>query len=317
MARSILVDELKLDEEASRAVLQSSLADAHACAQRMDQGALDVFQGRHRDRLAKILARMAKCAKRLPASPRHALDGKVRADLRQTPIDSEHIETLIETLTTGFGKWPEAEPSLTVLRAVTPGPSSAECLKETDAAGIHRAFAEAAIILQNDYAGLPALDQRNAESALTTLAQERPDTLDTADVCTMLSYALASNTNDKISPAAAGLITDYVTEVATIWREHGLWPSRARNPLDAAYHSRFHRFADLMLTALVDPWSKRHDGDQVERLAKLRKARAKLPGDIRGAVRAGLPRADTEWLVSEDHLRRALKRFQKTTPQTP
>lgn len=317
MARSILVDELKLEEVASLAILQSSLAAVHACAQRLDQSALDVFQRRHRDRFAKIFARMAKCAKRLPASPRHALDGEVRAHLRQTPIDSEHIATLIEALTMGFGKCPMAEPSLTVLRAVTPGPSSADTLEETDAAGIDRAFAEAAITLQDNYAALPALDQRNVESALTSLVEKRSETLDTADVCTTLSDAVPLNTRDKISPAAAGLITDYVTDVAMTWRQHGLWPSRARNPLDAAYHSRFHRFADLVLTAVVDPKSNRHDGDQVERLATLRKAHAALPEDIRGSVRAGLPRADAEWLVSEDHLRRALKRLQKTSPQTP
>lgn len=317
MARSILVDELKLREDTGRDVLQSTLAAVHACAQRIDQSAADVFQSRNRDRLAKIFARVAKCAKRLPATLRRALDGEVRAHLLQTPIDSERIETLTETLIIGFGRFPKAEPSLTVLRAVMSGTKSANPLEETDAAGIYRAFAEAAIILRDDYAALPALDQRRVESTLTTLVEERSDTLDTPDVCATLSDALTLNTKEKASPAAPDLITDYVTDVARIWRQHGLWPSRARNPFDAAYHSRFHRFTDLVLTAVVEPWSKRHDGDHVERLAKLRAAHAALPKNIRGAVRAGLPRTDTEWLVSEDHLRRALKRFKKTAPQTP
>lgn len=317
MAQDILVDELKLQDETAWDVLQCSVGAAHACAQQIDQRAQEVFQGGHRESLHKIFTRMANCARRMPASPRHALDCEVSTRLRRMPIDSECMETLIETLIAGFGKCPEAKPSLTVLRAVMPGAPSTSILEETDTAGIHREFAEAAIVLQNDYAALPPIDQRGVESALITLVEERGDALDTADVCTTLSDVLASNSKHEISLAAAGIITDYVEALVAIWQRHGLRPGRATRRWDSNYRSKFHRFADLVLTSVVEPWSRRHDADQVEQLARLREAHAELPKDIRGAVRAGLRRTDAEWLVSENHIKEALGPAQKRTPQTP
>jgi hypothetical protein len=315
MARGMLVEELKLPEEKARAVVQFSLAAALGCAQRIDQRAQDVFQVGDRKRLRKIFARIARCAKRMPALRRHALDRKVRVTLHLGTIDSEAIETLIETLITAFGRWPKTEPSLTVLRSVIPRSLSA--IFGTSTPRARRGFAEAAIFLQKDYSALRAIDQRSVESALTALLEKRKDKVDTADVCMTFSRALAPNQRDQTSPAAADLIIDYVAAVANIWSQYGLRPARARDPGNAAYHSRFHRFAELVLTSVVDPWSKRHDCNQMERLAGLRKAHAALPRDIGPSVRPTPRRSDVEWLISDDHLRKAIPRIQKTTGQTP
>lgn len=319
MAHGILVDELTLQDEAARDILQSSLAAAHACAQRLDRKAQDVFQGGHRDNLHTIFVRMANCARRLPASARHALNRKIRTHLCQMPIDSESIETLIEGLITGFGKRPRTEPSVTVLRAVMPRAPSARILNKTDKGRLRRHVAEAAGLLKEDYAALSALDQRNVESALIALVEKRRDAFDTADVCRTVSRALAQIEIEtgEIHPAAAGLITDYAKDVARIWQQCGLRPARATHPSDPTYRARFHRFADLVLTSVVEPWSKRHDGDQAQRMAKVRKAHAALPRDIRKGVRPALPRRDVEWLVADDHLKRALASVQKTTSKTP
>jgi len=315
MARGILIEELNLQKKTAADVLQHSLVAAHACAWRMEQSALDVFQMRNRKTLRKIFARMARCLKRLPASQRRAIDGRVRIYLRQMPMDSERVETLIETLVVGFGKRPKGQPSLTALRAVTPGAPSAKILTETSDARLRHRFAKAAALLQQDYAALPATDQRDVEVALTALVQERRDTFNTVDVCRTLARVLDSNTRVKPSSTAAGLTTDYVTNVARIWRQHGLRPSRATHPSNATYRSKFHRFVDLVLTFVVDPWSKRHDGNQGETLTKLRKVHAELSEDIRRLARPALPRSDVEWLVSEDHVKKALAL--KTTLQAP
>jgi len=315
MARGILVEELNLQKETVGKILNDSLVAAHACAQQMDQSALDLFQMRNRKKLRKTFARMARCLKRLPASQRRAIDGEIHTNLHQMPIDAERIETLIETLVVGFGKRPKGKPSLTVLRAVIPGAPSAKVLTETSDARLRHRFAKAAALLQQDYAALPATDQRDVEVVLTALVQERRDTFNTVDVCSTLAHVLESNTRVKVSSVAAGLTTDYVTNVARIWRQHGLRPSRATHPSNAAYRSKFHRFVDLVLMSVVDPWSKRHDGNQAETLTKLRKVRAELPGDIRRLARPAQRRSDVEWLVSEDHVKKALA--QKTTLQTP
>ena len=215
-----------------------------------------------------------------------------------------------------FGEWPRSEPSLTILRAVTPGSSPATVVTASPVR-LRRRFTDAAILLREDYSSLPAVDQREVELALTALSSRAGDDFDTVDVCMAVSRALEPDWKDEISLAVHDVITDYVEAVVVIWQQQGLRPGRATRRWDSTYRSMFHRFADLALTSIVEPWSKRHDGDQTERVARLRKAHAELAEDVRQIVRAGLRRGDVEWLVSEDHVKKALERVQKTTPQTP
>lgn len=132
-----------------------------------------------------------------------------------------------------------------------------------------------------------------------------------------ISRGLGWDKKNEISFGAHDLITDYVEAVVLIWQQEGLRPGRATRRWDSTYRSRAHRCADLVLTSVVEPWLKRHDGDQTKRLASLRKAHAQLPPDIRKIVRAGLRRGDVEWLVREDHVKKAPARVQKSGPQTP
>ena len=118
-------------------------------------------------------------------------------------------------------------------------------------------------------------------------------------------------------PEIATLITDYVAVVADLWRAAGLRPGRAHDPDDPKYRSHFHRFADLVLTAMIDPWSRRHDADLDEYRRAVWQAHAKLEDEYKQAGKA-LRRSDAEWLVSEDHIRHALARSAlKTAPETP
>ena len=75
---------------------------------------------------------------------------------------------------------------------------------------------------------------------------------------------------------------------------------------------------DLVLTAMIEPWARRHDDNLNEVGRKIRKAYAVIPQELRSAIRPGLNRSDTEWLVSEDHLKKALRlAAQKYGPDTP
>ena len=316
LARTILVDELAVSDAVAVVVLRPCLSAAQACADAINWRARDAFDGQNRARLRRIFGRAAKCAKRLPASRRHMLDRKVCSALGQDDIDSETIEGFIEALIMDFGEWPRSEPSLTILRAVTPGSSPATVVTASPVR-LRRRFTDAAILLREDYSSLPAVDQREVELALTALSSRAGDNFDTTNVCMAVSRALGHNRKNETSVAAHDVITEYVTDVADVWRQHGLRPTRARNPYDASYRSRFHRFVDLVLTSVVDPWSRRHDGDQHEMLAKLRKAHAELPEDVRRIVGAAPRRGDVEWLVSEDHVRNAWARIQKSDPSTP
>jgi hypothetical protein len=224
----------------------------------------------------------------------------------------ESIEALIDRLISGFTLLPKEEPSLTVLRALFPRvllPKS----KRADV--LHRRLAQGAIFLKNDYAALPSIYQRRVETALTK-RRRRPE-FDAAYVCEAIASALDGEEESAAHNLIADLITSYVSEVGLIWLRRGLRPGRAVNQLKRDYRGPFHRFGDFVLTDVLEPWSKRHDGDQSETAAKLRKAHDRIPKQDRKYVRAALRRSDVEWLVGENHLRAALQLIKKTTPRTP
>jgi hypothetical protein len=62
------------------------------------------------------------------------------------------------------------------------------------------------------------------------------------------------------SDEIATLIIDYVASVANCWHDAGIKPTRARHPEDPTYKSGFHRFVELVITAILEPWTLRHDG---------------------------------------------------------
>jgi hypothetical protein len=119
---------------------------------------------------------------------------------------------------------------------------------------------------------------------------------------------------ETLSSQSAKSLTDYCCALAVIWRGAGLKPTRARHPYNPAYRSRFHRFADLILTEMMEPWALRHDENLDELRDKIRRRHAQLPEALRPLVSSGLRRADNEWLISEDHVRRAIQRSAIKTP---
>jgi hypothetical protein len=100
-----------------------------------------------------------------------------------------------------------------------------------------------------------------------------------------------------------------VFAVAKIFVDADLSVARARNEHDAAYKSKFHRFSDIILAAMNEPRVRRHDGNLNKIAAKARKQHAKLPREDQATVSARLPRGDIQWLVSDDHIRAATRRF--------
>ena len=63
----------------------------------------------------------------------------------------------------------------------------------------------------------------------------------------MRSTATKERTDNTL---IADLITNYVASVAQIWLRHGIRPGRAVHPSNPNYRSKFHRFVDLVLTAV-------------------------------------------------------------------
>lgn len=309
LARKILIDEFTVHDDPARAVLLASFSAAHACAHAINQRARDAFDTAGCLKLRNIFSRVARCVRRSSASLRRILDSSVRSSVHHTIIDSESIEALVESVVAAFASFPKEASSLTVLRAITPRSSLPKGAKFESPARLRPYFAEASALLKEDYSALRAIDQRKVETALTALRDSRDTELDAADVCEAIANAL--DDHEEISTAVHDLITEYVAVLAEIWLKHGVKPGRAVHPSNPNYRGKFHRFAEFVLTAVVEPWSKRHDGDHREALAELCKAHAQLPKEDRKFVGRALRRSDVEWLVSDDHVKKALAQVKK------
>src|SRR5262249_12673751 len=115
---------------------------------------------------------------------------------------------------------------------------------------------------------------------------------------------------DPASEPTAGagdLISDYVTNIAALWRENGLPATRANYPGHPEYKSKMHRFADLVLTAVAEPGSNRHGPDLEAIAQRIWAKHAQLDPELRNEISKKLKREDREWLVSDGHVRKALE----------
>jgi hypothetical protein len=309
LARNILSAELGLDDAKAQAVLIASYRASHACAQAINQRSRDIADFTACLKLRKIFTRVAKCARRSPVRLRRALDSGICPTIHDNIVDAESVEELIHALVAAFARFPKEASSLTVLRAVKPRSSLPEGANFESRNCLRRCFAEASVLLQQDYSALRAIDQRRIESALTELRDNNSE-FNAAGVCDSIASALDGD--KAIRAAIHDLITTYVAALVDIWLRHGIKPARSVRFSHPNYRGKFHRFADLVLTTAVEPWSKRHDGDNRQLSARLREAHGQLPSDIRKFVRCALGRSDVEWLVSDDHVKAALALFKKS-----
>ena len=274
LAGAIFQEELKVPGPTARAILAKSVVHALACAQAMDQRSLLRSRSESKRKLRKSFSRMEKCIARAPACLRSDLDNHIYASTPKV-IDTEAIEAIIDAAYQTFAH-SELEPAKTAVRA----------LSVAD--------------LKTEYETLDLPTRRNCETALSSLP---PDAVSGRAIFKTLTRAIDESPAPAagISAEAADLIINYVAAVATIWRANDLRPSRA-NP----DKSKFHRFVELVLTAITEPGSNRHTADRDEIARRIRVNHGRLPAEIRSTIGKGLRREDCEWLVSEDHIRKVL-----------
>ena len=122
-----------------------------------------------------------------------------------------------------------------------------------------------------------------------------------------MASAIDADPPDGVRADVSDLIVPYVAVVARLWRQFDLYPSRATRRGDPKYKSRFHRFVELVLTAMTEPGSNRHNQNIDEIAEQTRAAHAQLPLQIRAKISCALKREDVEWFVSEDHIRKAMR----------
>jgi hypothetical protein len=277
MAREVI----KLPEALALDVLARSVVAACKCAQAINRKSAHLARTPIQANTAAAFGRVAKCINRAPASIRRHIDDGVASLRWQEPIDTEVITDILEAAVAAFSIHPDCEPAQTALAALT----------TVDDLGERRR-------LHDDYSALSWQARANVEAALSTLRSKGTPTA--AIVFTTMASAVRAAGSDGVDRLIHALIVDYVAEVAEIWRSAGLRPGRAFYPesLDkersASYRSAFHRFIDLVLTALVEPWASRHDGD-LDADSQQRGSSTDLGG------------RDTGWLVNDHDLKEALR----------
>jgi hypothetical protein len=290
LAWEILQRKQSLSETTSMHLILGSVSAAHKCAREINRRAASRFEAHTRNKLYKAFVRVAKCAQRAPERLRESLEQAVIPIVQQAPIDLEVFEAILEATASVFLQHCEEESAKTALKA----------LGVTDVDGIRQVKAKV------DFSGLGNARQREVEAALSNLKRLPGSRLNASNVFETMASVL--DAEEIQSDEIATLIIDYVADVASLWREAGIKPSRARNPEDLKYKSSFHKFLELVITAILEPWTLRHDGGLEERAQEIRRRHAELPHDFRSIASPSLRRSDVEWIVSDDHLRKALAR---------
>jgi hypothetical protein len=300
-ACKILHEELGLSARHARELTINTVSPAHACVQAINQRAKTIAEHETRIKVQHALARVARCARRVPARLRLSLDESIRPRVSSGVVDSEVIEEILDVAATAFATCPDNEAARTALGALSVTSSNGRQI----------------IGLSSDYSGLDFDSRNKCVSALSTLARTT-EAVTASTVFDALAGALATGRATGARADVSDLIVRYVAAVAMLWRKLGLRPTRATRRWDPKYKSRFHRFVELVLTAMTEPSSGRHD-ENIDLVAqKIRTAHRRLPSEIRRWVSPRLRRADVEWLISEHHVKKALRTpIQKIDLDTP
>jgi hypothetical protein len=304
LAQKILVEELRLDDANALSIVAAAFQAAHACARAEDKRSRDAAYFAQRLKVRGIFQRIANCARRSPAKLRRDLNDGVESAFHDPVVDEESLEKLFDNLPSAFASAPRSEVSQTVLRAMLPKPMRA---KLNDRSKVRRFLAESTSLLKQEYAALHPIDQRKVEAALTRLWNRRGATADAANVSETIAKALKGRKVDGIRLTVHDLVTKYAATVAHIWNQHGVKPVRSAS-------STFHRFVDIVLIAAVEPWSKRHAVSFNDILAEQREIHRSLPKDLQRLSRPTPRRSDIQWLVTDDHVKKAIRLNSKIRP---
>ena len=288
----------KTDERRARELIIEAVAGGHACVRAIDNRVTVGSREEARNKATKAFARLARCTARASAELRRRLDRMVKSVLSRGACDAVDLQRLVHRTGEVCRKFDE-EPAATALRTIGFPESSDQC----------------AVVLVIDIEALHPAVRRRAEEAVSQLSQEHHLSWTASKVFTAVAAALSTPHPDNTASEISDLLVEYVRQVGEAWKASGLKPSRARNASDPKYTSRFHEFCDLVLTALIDPWTLRHDKNRAQVRQRIRASHLKGPPEWRKQVSNSLPLRGHQWLVSDDHLKRA--RIQKSTYETP
>ena len=274
----ILSTELNLPNCKALSIILQSVPVAQDCVVTENHRVNDFVQAQTLVKFQAACDRISKCIKRAPAFLREELNQAILPLFRNNVIDLEAVELILETTRTTLERKPSCESAIT-------------------------AAASLENVGKEDFSILGMSARLNVEKTLGELSISKSATA--ADVFAAMAAVLRRESSCRLNMHSHSSRTRYISQLAEVWRRGGLQPSRASHPANPLYKSRFHRYAELILTAMAEPWAKRHNGDVVLDTLRMdiRRAHAKLPGDVRPKVSAALRRSDHEWLIADEYLK--------------
>jgi hypothetical protein len=269
------------------------LAEARACATAISARSDEVVRASYHAGVADKLRRLARCCRRAKIALRGQLDVAVEACLKGDSVDQETIEAVLGAVAQTFAAHLDQEAAKTGLRTI--------CNAEAD--GERRAT------LKNDYAALSPIDHLAVQEALLSYRRNQYNAgIIAADVCDVMASAL--HPSAKRSTQVHDLLVDYVAKLGELWASHGLKPARRRSEkgeCDGGSRGGFRHFADCLLTAFIEPQSRRHRDAASEVLRGARRAYDRASPSAKRIASPARHRADVEWLVADDHVKKALR----------
>ena len=292
LAAALLANDEKCSEKLTVELILDSVLAAQRCADSVNRRTKRNIRRSSMAELQAACRRIANCCKRSPAPLKKLLDATTRdlVGLDETIIDSEFIELLFEATAKTFSRFPSGEAAKTALRK--------------------RFTAE------NHYppmdwmkASYDSLDREAHERCEATLRTLSKNTVGLTAETVFLSIASALDVDIRKRENHSEnivVITSYLEEIAVQWKKAGLKPTRAVHSDDPTYLSRFRRYSDLILTAVWEPWSKRHKDNLTEIRGKIYESHSLLPNAVQPYVSAALRKCDEGWLIGDYALRRAL-----------
>jgi hypothetical protein len=291
LAMKLLPEQSTLSDR--RQLLIEAITFAYECTTKIGTRSDNLIQARNITLARDKFKRIANCCRRAPAHVRNQVDAAVLSCLSTDYVDLETIEALFDALADTFAKYPDCEPARTALSAIIfIGPHE----KRYDT-------------LKRDYSVLSANQQQAVQTAVKSVHSRLGAELS----CSALFQEMTSVIKPPrpVSAQIQDLLVTYVEQLGRIWQRYGLKVTRRNSFSRPGIPSPFHRFVDLILTATVEPNSKRHVVPPGDILHQARSSYFNAPRSLRTDLSARPRRSDQEFLISDDHVKKAIIALKK------
>jgi hypothetical protein len=278
IAWEILTSEMGLSDTKARSIILKSVSAAHRCVTAQNDQLSCIARSQAQKRIRIACSRIPNCINRAPAALRRRINRAILPLIKE-PIDFEALESIFETARKIFEPFQD---------------NKTLCAASDSLKGVH--LSTLSTTLQDKV--LKAIAGFKAENEANGTA---------ARLFTTIGAALSGETATKTSPQISNLIVRYVEELAAIWRHARQTPSRAQRYLNlTTYASKFHQFAELIL--ISGPWAQHYSASSLGANPKGRPSHADRPHKLAPWTIAASQGSKYKWLVSDDHLKRALQR---------